>query len=518
MQVQVLDQIYGGDGNDQILGGDGDDTELHGGAGTDYLVLDRSLLGAAVNWDLSSAGVLTSGSQNISGFERYDLKFGTGDDIVTFAMTQSATDTFDMGAGNDSLSIDILRGLFSGLTLSGGAGDDTLALDFSTIPTFRYNNRSYDSVGVTTLLSNGVVTGYQATFRDTVTSTFRHSNVGISEFENLHITGNQQNDILTTGSGDDVLHGMAGNDTLNAGAGADQIYGGDGNDQILGGDGDDILDGGMGTDFALYEINTVEQLKIISFPDGTYFISLTLSHTSVDILTNIEFIRVGSTNYGIDAIALVAVELTDSIDNHHGTAGDDALYGLGGNDVISALGGNDIIYGGSGNDRLIGGKGDDDLYGETGSDVYVIMANAGNDRIFGFEAGVDLIEFGDGPYSFSDLSIIQIGNDVLIKSANGYTTLVNIDISTIDASDFVFRLYSNGEASTTPKPTSAIGALGSTKDYGASVMEIIDTPNFQQTLVSEEYGLAKFKAQPILEVFDFMGRTRNYGRTTLCVS
>ena len=248
------DQIYGGDGNDQILGGDGDDTELHGGAGTDYLVLDRSLLGAAVNWDLSSAGVLTSGSQNISGFERYDLKFGTGDDIVTFAMTQSATDTFDMGAGNDSLSIDILRGLFSGLTLSGGAGDDTLALDFSTIPTFRYNNRSYDSVGVTTLLSNGVVTGYQATFRDTVTSTFRHSNVGISEFENLHITGNQQNDILTTGSGDDVLHGMAGNDTLNAGAGADQIYGGDGNDQILGGDGDDTeLHGGAGTDYLVLD-------------------------------------------------------------------------------------------------------------------------------------------------------------------------------------------------------------------------------------------------------------------------
>jgi Ca2+-binding RTX toxin-like protein len=54
--------------------------------------------------------------------------------------------------------------------------------------------------------------------------------------------------VLLGGAGNDVLIGGAGDDRLEGGAGNDVLAGGPGADQLLGGEGDDRLDGGPGTD------------------------------------------------------------------------------------------------------------------------------------------------------------------------------------------------------------------------------------------------------------------------------
>ena len=62
------------------------------------------------------------------------------------------------------------------------------------------------------------------------------------------ITGTDNSDILSGGSGDDTILGLGGNDTLSGGGGNDTIDGGSGNDFITGGPGIDTLTGGTGAD------------------------------------------------------------------------------------------------------------------------------------------------------------------------------------------------------------------------------------------------------------------------------
>ena len=123
----------------------------------------------------------------------------------------------------------------------------------------------------------------------------------------------------------------------------------------------------------------------------------------------------------------------------NGGYGDDTLIGGEGSDILIGAEGEDTLNGGTGNDYITGGIGDDHLRGGEGEDIFVIMAGAGNDVIYDFEVGIDWIEFGDGVYNFDQLSFIQVGNDVQIKTTNGVTTLIDINISDISEYDFIFR-------------------------------------------------------------------------------
>ena len=156
------------------------------------------------------------------------------------------------------------------------------------------------------------------------------------------------------------------------------------------------------------------------------------------------------------------------IENALGGAGNDTLIGNDAGNQLSGGGGNDILKGGAGNDRLIGGAGDDELTGGTGGDIYVIEAGAGHDRILDFEVGVDRIEFGGGAYNLQSLSMSQFGADVLIKFAGGVVTLVGTSLATLDASNFVFRLYSEDTAS---KQAGAKNELAADFDIGPPIAQ-----------------------------------------------
>jgi Ca2+-binding RTX toxin-like protein len=78
----------------------------------------------------------------------------------------------------------------------------------------------------------------------------------------------------------------------------------------------------------------------------------------------------------------------------NGQAGDDRIFAFGtGNNVVHAGSGNDFIVGGSGDDRFWGGSGDDTLEGGSGLDQ--LFGGSGADQLWG-GAGADLLQGGTG--------------------------------------------------------------------------------------------------------------------------
>lgn len=81
-----------------------------------------------------------------------------------------------------------------------------------------------------------------------------------------------------------------------------------------------------------------------------------------------------------------------------GTSGRDVVDGGSGDDVLLGRGGDDILIGGSGNDYVAGGDGHDVLFGGTGADV--LDGGAGNDVLYG-GFGRDTIIGGAGDDTIS---------------------------------------------------------------------------------------------------------------------
>src|SRR6476469_3296187 len=191
-----------------------------------------------------------------------------------------------------------------------------------------------------------------------------------------------------------------------------------------------------------------------------------------------------------------------------GTPEDDLIFGLMGNDTIAGNSGNDSIYGGKqsdliegnsgqdslfgdlendtinggeGNDFLVGGKGSDSISGNSGNDVlsgdrdtdvliggdgadlFVLrryaeadpsrtsggVSLASADAIADFAPGTDLIGLGEG-LSFSDLNILEAGNDTVIQdrvTGEFLATLRGVRQSAINQASFT-----NNIGSVVPNP------------------------------------------------------------------
>lgn len=331
------DTLYGGAGNDTLEGGSGDD-HLYGGTGNDIF--------------------------NISGNDFGHDRFygGDGTDAVRLRSNIQVSDL-----RWNSTYLDSVEQLnFSGYTISGTAGNDSIDISgFTTI------SSSYNTVR----LGDGADTfiGYRG---------------------NDHVMGE---------SGNDTLYGEAGNDTLDGGSGDDHLYGGTGNDvfDISGNDfGHDHFYGGDGTDTVRLRSNvqvsalrwndahldSVEQLNF-----NGYAISGTTGNDSIDISG---FTTVSSSYRTFD--------LGD---------GNDIFIGYRGDDHVLGGSGNDSLYGGAGNDTLVGGSGNDLLDGGSGNDIFEVSGN---------DFGHDSINGGDGIDTIRLRSNVQVSdlrwNDTYLQS------------------------------------------------------------------------------------------------------
>ena len=162
-----------------------------------------------------------------------------------------------------------------------------------------------------------------------------------------------QANLLAGTSEDDLIFGLTGNDT---------IAGNSGNDSIFGGKQSDLIDGNLGQDSLFGDLDN---------------------------------------------------------DTVNGGEGNDFLVGGKGSDSISGNSGNDVLSGDRDTDILIGGDGADIFvlrrYAEADpnrTSGSVSLANA--DAIADFAAGTDLIGLA-GDLSFSDLNILEAGNDTVIQ-------------------------------------------------------------------------------------------------------
>jgi Ca2+-binding RTX toxin-like protein len=199
------------------------------------------------------------------------------------------------------------------------------------------------------------------------------------------------------GTSDDDLYGGAGNDHLNGGQGDDTLSGEDGWDTMYGGAGNDLLYGGA--DF--------------------------------DVLHG---------DHGNDALWG-----DGGNDQIYGEAGTDLLFGGAGNDGLHGDDGNDALVGDTGNDVLDGGAGDDTLTGGADVDNFFFRATIGHDVVTDFQPGVDRITFfltdftgWNDLFNGGDRYIAQEGADAVIHYYDQTVTLLNTQVSSLSASDFVF--------------------------------------------------------------------------------
>jgi Ca2+-binding RTX toxin-like protein len=132
-------------------------------------------------------------------------------------------------------------------------------------------------------------------------------------------------------------------------------------------------------------------------------------------------------------------------DKLYGNGGNDKLYGGTGNDALTGNAGNDRLYGDSGKDTLSGSSGNDILTGGTSADTFRFSGKWGKDKITDFKNASDHIDLRGNGLSFSELSISKVNadsdgraDDVVIKADSQSITLLNVKLSLIGASDFLF--------------------------------------------------------------------------------
>lgn len=266
-----------------------------------------------------------------------------------------------------------------------------------------------------------------------------------------HLDGGAESDTLEGGDDDDTLYGRDGEDDLDGGAGKDRLYGGDQADTLKGGAGNDVLRGGDGDDLL---IGGGENDTLFGDTGNDHI----FGNDGVDSLhggLGNDFLSGGDGNdrlYGSsDEDTLFGDGGNDKLygglgnDELFGGAGIDTLYSGGGEDRLDGGANEDWIYGGGQSDTIIGGDGNDQLWGGSSwqgpvSDTFAFDDGWGFDTIHDFELQVDRIDFSGSTavQSFSDLTILDFGNDTLVYHGGNAIILKGVEQQLLGADSFLF--------------------------------------------------------------------------------
>ncbi len=302
------------------------------------------------------------------------------------------------GAGNDTLvgndAANVLNGRGGADEMAGGGGDDTYFLD-------RGGDRVVEDAGGG---FDTIVTSAR------ITRLADHANVEkVRLIEDAGaVIGSGAADEIVGNDGDNVLKGRGGGDTLDGRGGADRLVGQRGDDvYILDGD-DAIVERARGGhdrietragDVDLRDFANVEDAALLDHRPISAIGSAAANHLT------------GNTN-------------RNTLD---GLGGNDTLEGGAGRDALFGGEGNDKLFGGSGVDTLAGGRGRDVLEGGADPDLFVFAPGDGRDTIADFSRNdtLDLTAFGLA--AFSDLRVIDKGEDLHIAFESARIILEGID-------------------------------------------------------------------------------------------
>lgn len=144
----------------------------------------------------------------------------------------------------------------------------------------------------------------------------------------LHLVGNEANNVLVGG---------AGNDTLDGGYGDDTLYGKDGNDIFDPANanwGDDVFYGGKGNDWFYFDTPGDRAIEYANEGLDTILVPFDFSIAQLPYIENLM-------SWGGQGVSLI------------GNLGNNDIIGAGGNDVLTGLGGYDFLDGRDGIDTAI---------------------------------------------------------------------------------------------------------------------------------------------------------------------
>ena len=322
------------------------------------------------------------------------------------------------------LAIDPLFANYTDERIMVGNSDYETAPDYDGAPFGVFSN--YDGYGQTANDNdNGGKALLGGSGRDFILGFSGNDDINGAENDDL-LSGGEGNDTLKGAQGNDRIDGGDDNDLLSGGLGADTVAGGDGDDNIFGNGDADLLDGGAGGD----QISAGTGDDTVHGGDGDDVI---LGQGGADIMSGdagADTLRGGSGNDTVSGGSgndeLYGNGNHDSLD---GGEGDDLLQGAGGFDTLLGGAGNDTLTGGEGRDTLDGGHGNDILNGGSEKDVFRFASGSENDRINGFEQGIDTIEL------YADLWTGTLSGQEIVDSfgnLNATGTILSFDFGGTD--------------------------------------------------------------------------------------
>ena len=503
------DIIVGGDGNDSITGSTGIDN-LSGGAGNDTFAV--ATLGAGFT-GLTTAETISGGTGtdtlqfadgavtiaasdlvSVSGIDIIELQnvatnasltltdaWFTANGTTALAITattqqggattvaastlsaansiqltmsntaNSAGNVINLGAGNDTLTID-LQALNNTTTLAGGSGTDTLVIAANT--------------GSATITQDATVTGWETVSFATagIAGTFATivNDAGVAAAATQTINGsNLTGTLLWNGAaeldGKFSISGGSGADSLTGGSLVDTITAGLGADVITGGLGADSLTGGLGVDTFVYatvaQSNGSNTDTITDFVTGTDKLQVTLDYSALTSALDINTTRASA---GVAGTTLAQDALSGQRGQFIYDTTASALYVNFNNDNLLTTSDYKINLNAAATATASIVEGDINFVITGGTNADVITAGSGADTISG-GAGADLINGGVGVdqiTSGADTDTITVnvgGSGAVTTTTVANPAVVNVaglDIYTVTQTDIITILSAAGAALT----------------------------------------------------------------------
>jgi len=401
-----IENISGGAGNDTINVGTANLTALDtidGGDGTDTLVVGAGIANATILGGVSNVEVLEATGDaatitlaanvspttfDLSDADDQDLTFNAGyTDTATVTIGATAPDDIDNGSSattsaNTTLIVNGAAGAWSGTTVVGGTGSDTVNIQQAAADTTVTLGSTVTAVEafnvLDTTLSNTADVDVSVTTYATA-ATWDASALDAGEDSTLNLTGataaqtligGEGNDALTGGTKGDTITGNGGVDAINGGNGLDNISAGAGNDTITASTeaafstslGTDTVDAGAGTDTLAFsaaatlttaEVANISNVEILSLTTGS-----TLTVNDAFLAANPGLVIQPGATSTIKASTATGDSLSTSLNIAANAAGNLSLLGGTGDDTFTfyateTLTALDSVNGGAGDDQII---------------------------------------------------------------------------------------------------------------------------------------------------------------------
>ena len=462
---------------DEFIGGSGWDRVIYSGESGDLMV----------DLETQSNNSGAAHGDTFTGIEEVEGGFGNdtllGDSMANILVGSDGNDSLQGRGGDDTLiggeGADTLEGGIGVDSLLGGTGNDTYLVSLDHTDLFSQNaflqtdviadadgEDHIDFSGMSVAIFVDATTGLVQMDTDNAENIFdglqhRHQIAQISGVE--HITGTGFHDHLIGEGSGNRLDGGAGHDSLEGNAGNDTLLGGEGNDTLVGGTGGDILEAGIGVDslyggsgddtylmshsqYEMFNLNGYQQIDTIADSEGEDHIDFSAMGVAIYVNATTGIVQITSNNtHNIFDGARHQIAQISGIEHITGSDLIDHLIGESSANRLDGGAGNDSLEGNAGNDTLIGGAGNDTLNGGPGDDTFIFADGHGYDVIEDFDAAnddeqIDLSGIA-AITSYADLPghrMNQVGNDVVIDTATGQITLLNVSMSDLDQDDFVF--------------------------------------------------------------------------------